>query len=238
MTINHRILLVDDSPAVMTDLQRLLPSEVGVERCDVDAVAQQAGVTSDDTDITVVILDMSRPSIEHLELAEDLVDKHPANKIFGLFEARVPFPLYKALQHGFDGYLVKPFAEHEIDELLERTRQPPSVLTRDDNVLMTLPSHDPSPGHEEYFSRLAELVGTELEALVNDGHFEYFIDLSSVPPTHMLVHLVTLMVEHAQMVQLRPRLICSAAVGAYLQGDSSTQHLNLYQSMDDARAAK
>jgi two-component system response regulator MprA len=111
-----RILVVDDDPAVLSGLRRVLV----LENCDVvtaaDGETALALVDTDDPDL--VVLDVMLPGIDGLTVCQRIRARSAVPILMLTARDTVPDRV-AGLDHGADDYLVKPFAT---DELLARTR--------------------------------------------------------------------------------------------------------------------
>lgn len=112
-----RILIVDDEPAVRTALSRALE----LEGYDIDVVptGEAALSTLDRSAFDVVLLDVSMPGIDGLEVCRRLRDGGDSTPVIVVTARSQVSDSVAGLDAGADDYVVKPFA---LDELLARLR--------------------------------------------------------------------------------------------------------------------
>jgi two-component system response regulator MprA len=113
----HRILIVDDEPAVLEALQRSLAfegyaTEVAVDGA--DALEKVAGYRPD-----LVVLDIQMPRMDGLTAARRMRATGSTTPILMLTARDTVGDRVTGLDAGADDYLVKPF---ELDELFARVR--------------------------------------------------------------------------------------------------------------------
>ncbi|HLB20824.1 MAG TPA: response regulator transcription factor [Solirubrobacteraceae bacterium] len=125
MAEQARILVVDDEPAVQTALSRAL----ALERYDVAHAidGQEALQRLSDAAYEVVILDVSMPRMDGLEVCRRLRDGGDRTPVLMLTAREQVDDRVAGLDAGADDYLVKPFA---LRELLARVR---ALLRRSDD---------------------------------------------------------------------------------------------------------
>jgi DNA-binding response OmpR family regulator len=127
MTINpskHKILLVDDEPAIRRILLRLLAEEgyrVLTTADELEAL-EEAGATECD----LVLLDLNTPGQNGWEMFEQLSEKNPLLPVI-LITAR-PNQFFSALASGVRPLLEKPADTGELDSTIETLlKEPPEV---------------------------------------------------------------------------------------------------------------
>ncbi|MCW2925664.1 MAG: two component transcriptional regulator, winged helix family [Thermoleophilia bacterium] len=113
----NRILIVDDEPAIRTALSRALQ----LEGYDVDVVptGEAALTTLDRSSFDLVLLDVSMPGIDGLEVCRRLRDGGDTTPVIVVTARSQVADSVAGLDAGADDYVVKPFA---LDELLARLR--------------------------------------------------------------------------------------------------------------------
>jgi DNA-binding NarL/FixJ family response regulator len=116
MTI--RVLLVDDHPIVRNGIRALLEKDAAIEvtgavSCGKDALAAIDAVAPD-----VLVLDMELPDLSGPEVAQQVVERHPAVKILALSGHDDREYIQELLKLGAAGYLMKEEAPETILEAI------------------------------------------------------------------------------------------------------------------------
>jgi two-component system, OmpR family, response regulator MprA len=113
----HRLLVVDDDPALARTLKRAL----GIEGYDVETAPDGAEalqrLTADHFD--AVVLDVSMPRVDGLDVCRRLRDRRDRTPVLMLTARDAVGDRVSGLDAGADDYLIKPFA---LDELNARVR--------------------------------------------------------------------------------------------------------------------
>ena len=113
-----KILLIEDDPAIVTTLRRILQDE-GCET--VTETTAEAGLNLARTGVfDVVITDLKLPGMSGLQLVRELHPAHPRLPILMMTAHATTESAIEAIQAGAFDYLVKPF---EISELLRLVKQ-------------------------------------------------------------------------------------------------------------------
>lgn len=116
---NHRILLVDDHCLMRAGMRALLEETPGlevVEECG-DGLSALEYVRRSPPDI--VLLDITLPGLNGLEVAAQLSRSHPQVKVLMLSMHSGPEYIARALNAGAAGYLLKDSAFDELAEAIE-----------------------------------------------------------------------------------------------------------------------
>src|SRR5262245_20672140 len=114
-----RILLVDDHTLVRAGLRRILETQPGftVVREVADGNAALAAV--EETSPDVLVLDLSIPGPDGLEVLRTVKRRNPATKVLVLTMHADPEYVARAVREGADGYLLK---DSEVSDLVHALR--------------------------------------------------------------------------------------------------------------------
>jgi DNA-binding NarL/FixJ family response regulator len=128
MTI--RILLVDDHAIIRDGLRALLQSSPDIQVVDAvgngrEAVRRVAELAPD-----VVIMDVSMPDLNGIEAARLMRDKHPAVRVVMLSMHSDAEHIYRALEAGAAGYLLKESAGEEVVSAVRAVQLGRTYLSR------------------------------------------------------------------------------------------------------------
>ena len=132
MTVrSHRLLVVDDDPALSRTLRRAL----GVEGYDVDIAPDGAEALQllAASHYDAVVLDVNMPRVDGLAVCRSMRARRDSTPVLMLTARDAVGDRVEGLDAGADDYLVKPFA---LDELNARVR----ALLRRANGATTTPS--------------------------------------------------------------------------------------------------
>jgi two-component system response regulator MprA len=113
----HRLLVVDDDPALSRTLRRALGIEGYEVECAPDGAEALQRLSHDRFD--AVVLDVSMPRVDGLAVCRSLRARHDRTPVLMLTARDQVGDRVEGLDAGADDYLVKPFA---LDELNARVR--------------------------------------------------------------------------------------------------------------------
>lgn len=164
-----RVLIVDDSEKVHIKFRSLLPKEFNVFTA---ATAEEAESICQSEEIGWMIVDMVIPDVDSVELCKKLKEHRPDASCLALYLRNVDSPELEASNAGLDGYLNKPFREGQIEDLirLANSKMDPSldILSVKENIVRVEKTTIKEKMEDQYFSRLAELVGLALDDIASD----------------------------------------------------------------------
>ena len=103
--IHHRVLLVDDNPAVLRQVVELLPSRFDVVAMLEDGAGLSAAIERHRPD--VVVLDISMPGANGFTLARELLRAGSSAKVVFLTVHSDPDYVHAAFAAGASAYVVK-----------------------------------------------------------------------------------------------------------------------------------
>ena len=109
--MKHRILIVDDEPAISDNIQFVLESE-GLETVRVATGLAATPIIDEDT-IDLIILDIGLPDINGLDLLKD-IRRTRATPIILLTARTAEIDRVLGLEIGADDYIAKPFSPREL----------------------------------------------------------------------------------------------------------------------------
>ena len=109
--MKHRILIVDDEPAISDNIQFALESE-GLETVRVATGLAATPILDEDT-IDLIILDIGLPDINGLDLLKD-IRRTRATPIILLTARTAEIDRVLGLEIGADDYIAKPFSPREL----------------------------------------------------------------------------------------------------------------------------
>jgi len=109
--VKHRILIVDDEPAISDNIQFALESE-GLETVRVATGLAATPIIDEDT-IDLIILDIGLPDINGLDLLKD-IRRTRATPIILLTARTAEIDRVLGLEIGADDYIAKPFSPREL----------------------------------------------------------------------------------------------------------------------------
>jgi len=125
------IVLVDDHPVVIEGLQMLLAKHDGIE-----VVASLTNGTSlidhlQTNRPDVVLLDLTLPDIDGIELSAIITQKFPPCKVLILSNHNERGLIMQALKNGASGYLLKNVSSTELAQAIEEVVEGDIVLSRE-----------------------------------------------------------------------------------------------------------
>ena len=106
-TFNKRILIVDDHPIMRKGLAGTIESELGFEVVGQLESAEQALKVYGSLEVDLMIVDVSLPGMNGIELVKNIIFQNPDQKILILSRPEESLYAERALRAGAKGYLMK-----------------------------------------------------------------------------------------------------------------------------------
>lgn len=106
-TFNKRILIVDDHPIMRKGLAGTIESELGFEVVGQLESAEQALKVYGSLEVDLMIVDVSLPGMNGIELVKNIIFQNPDQKILILSRHEESLYAERALRAGAKGYLMK-----------------------------------------------------------------------------------------------------------------------------------
>jgi DNA-binding NarL/FixJ family response regulator len=157
-----RVLIVDDHPVVRVGLRTMLESE---ENISVTGMAESAGEALKEAEKhrpDVVLMDLRMPGTDGIEVITELRRTHPDVRILVLTNYETDNYIFRALQAGAMGYLLKNTPQAEIVKAVEMVHDnkrciPPNIKDRLAEII----------GREELTQRELEILELAATGLTN-----------------------------------------------------------------------
>lgn len=226
------VLVVDDMENVHKRLRGVLPSHLSMH----GATSAEAALTiASERPYGVILLDTEIPDVKSVALMQQLRLLQPHAAVLALSLRTSSATEKQADADGYDGCIIKPFAQPAIDELVARFFARDNEVRVADNLVTIAGSHG---SIERYYRRLAMLVPPVLDKVVAAGHADVILDLTGAA-VHS-VQLPRLLVEIARLARLKRlalHVVGTPEIQALLQGSSETAGIAYHGTLAEARTA-
>ncbi len=114
-----KILLVDDHPLVRDGIQTMLKDETSLQLIGSSKTAAEALAFLSNEEPDVILLDISLPDMDGLQLCEKIRLKNKSTKIIGLTSTNEAGIITGLLQRGGNGYLLKNMERADLLEAIQ-----------------------------------------------------------------------------------------------------------------------
>jgi DNA-binding NarL/FixJ family response regulator len=115
-----RVLIVDDHPVVRIGLRTMLDSEESISVIGMAESAREAMIEVERSQPDVVLMDLRMPDVEGTKAIADLRRIYPGLRILVLTNYEADEYIFRALQAGAMGYLLKSTPQAEIVRAVEQ----------------------------------------------------------------------------------------------------------------------
>lgn len=162
-----RVLLVDDHPVVIEGLQQMLQPvpDMAVVGSALSACAAKTWLAAKETD--VVMLDISLPDQDGMELCSELLSLYPDLGIIGLTTYEEVSFISRMLRNGARGYLFKNAPEEEVLEAIRAVAAGETFLGRKVNERLIAKAMN-QPEGKGFIPRLTRREQEVLELIVTE----------------------------------------------------------------------
>jgi len=232
------ILLVDDSEKVHQKFESMLPDSMTSRTC---VSGQEAVKLAEELKFSAILIDMVIPGEDAVDIAGALKKELPDAQYLALFLRNVVDPMTESHNVGFDGFLVKPFQQDQVSDLVRVTKQTVAgplddILVVDENVLKAQPGGD-AKQEQAYYSRMAELVGEAIEQLASDCFEDVTIDYSDLPASELLPMLVSVSMQCCNELGLEARVVGGEEIQKAIEAAENVGEVQVFPTLAEAQAA-
>lgn len=119
-TANIRVLIVDDHPVVRSGLAMILTYAAGIEPIAEASTGVEACQLFEQHQPDVVLMDLKMPEMSGVEAIFAICQAHPQARIIILTTYDGEEDIYRGLQAGAKGYLLKNVSREELVEAIQR----------------------------------------------------------------------------------------------------------------------
>lgn len=109
-----RLLIVDDHPVVRAGLSSMLGKHKSIEIAGVAASAEEALATLAHRSVDVILLDLRMPKMNGIAMLHALSNQATSSKVLILSSFEFEEEIFRAVQAGARGYLLKEMSKDEI----------------------------------------------------------------------------------------------------------------------------
>jgi DNA-binding NarL/FixJ family response regulator len=127
------ILLIDDHPLVLDGIKTMLKDEPSVEIVGACKTAVEALAFLSNNEPDIILLDISLPDMNGLELCEKIRTTNKQTKIIGLTSTNEAGIITGLLQRGGNGYLLKNMEREELLEAIRTVQKGKVYLSKSAN---------------------------------------------------------------------------------------------------------
>jgi DNA-binding NarL/FixJ family response regulator len=127
------ILLIDDHPLVLDGIKTMLKDEPSVEIVGACKTAAEALAFLSSKEPDIILLDISLPDMNGLELCEKIRTTNKQTKIIGLTSTNEAGIITGLLQRGGNGYLLKNMEREELLEAIRTVQKGKVYLSKSAN---------------------------------------------------------------------------------------------------------
>jgi DNA-binding NarL/FixJ family response regulator len=162
-----RVFIVDDHPVVIEGIHSLLQNEKGIEWAGQAMNAQSCLGFFISNTADVVLMDISMPGMDGVELCAVMKEKYPGIMILGLSTFNQGLYIKKMMENGASGYILKNSSKEELIEAIHAVHKGNIFFSGE--VGMALQEYQKSSKHQlpELSSREKEILGLIAEGYTN-----------------------------------------------------------------------
>lgn len=227
------VLLVDDMDNVGKKLRTLLPERLSMSTA---LDGQSALAICRERVFRTIIVDLEIPDVDSAALASQLKALQPSAAFVALLMRTAASPGETAREAGFDGFLVKPFDQSQLDDFLASYYEAQDLVEVDGNAIRIVGGSKPK--HEDqYYAKVQKLVREGIDTVAAACHEMVILDIKNLPRSERLARFLIAAQEGAVEMGLDMRLVGSPDQSASMKDLVETAEMHLYASVDEAQRA-
>lgn len=119
----RRIFIVDDNASHSAGIRQLLEMEGDNKVVGLSTTGQDAIEKVNSTAVDVILMDMNMPGLDGVGTIEKIAEKHPSIKILALTGYDDPDLVYRAMQAGARGYILKTMITSQLQQAINEVLQ-------------------------------------------------------------------------------------------------------------------
>lgn len=123
MNDTRRIFIVDDNASHSAGIRQLLEMEATNKVVGIATSGQDALEKVNTTGIDIILMDMNMPGLDGIGTIEKVVEKFPSVKILALTGYDDPDLVYRAMQSGARGYILKTMITNQLQQAINEVMQ-------------------------------------------------------------------------------------------------------------------
>jgi DNA-binding NarL/FixJ family response regulator len=162
-----RILIIDDHPLVRDGIKTMLKDEPSIEIVSTSKTASEALDFLSNNEPDIILLDISLPDMNGLELCEKIRSMNQQSKIIGLTSTNEAGIITGLLQRGGNGYLLKNMEREELLDAIRTVQKDKVYLSKAANEKVLEQFQHAKPVGEE--TKLVTRREKEILHLLADG---------------------------------------------------------------------
>lgn len=177
-TPSLNVLFLDPSEKASARFREILPASVGLEHCiDIDWALAHL----EEHDFQKVVISAKPSGSAHVVALNRIRDLCTTEQVYVAYLRRETNPVERAYEEGFDGCLLKPFSQSQIQEFVGHEVALGKVAERKDAIVILHPPSDAKALVTDYLSALGLELGRMLEEIASECSEKAVIDIRMLP---------------------------------------------------------
>lgn len=123
-----KVILADDHHLFREGLARILQDAPGIELVASAANGEEAQARINDLNPDIILMDINMPGIGGIEATRQLLDTHPEIRVIMLTISEEDQDLYRAIQAGAKGYILKNSSSVELLDAIRRVHAGEAII--------------------------------------------------------------------------------------------------------------
>jgi DNA-binding response OmpR family regulator len=225
------VLMIDDMENVAKKFRSMMPKHIKVNNV---LDGQSALQACKERIYRTIVVDMEIPDVNSVALTQQLRVLQPTAAFIALHMKNAENPGKDAQDNGFDGFLIKPFDDGQVNDFLSQYYDAQDLVTLEDNVmsLTSFPANKDRLG--KTVSRIMKLSQEYIEKCAAACYEDVIMDLTSTPPEETLPKILLHAQKNCEKVGLNLRVVGNDTVGQTLSGLQETATIPVYGSVKEA----
>lgn len=183
-----QLLIVDDHPIVIDGIRTMLQEATDMQLAGAAQTASEALAWLQKNEVDVIILDISLPDMDGMDLCQKILQQKPGVKIIGLTTYEEVSFITRMLRNGAKGYLFKSSVQEEMLEAIRTVYEGETYLSQSVNQKLIAKAMYGSSQSTTFIPKLTRREKEVLDCIIDEMTTQEIADKLFLSPNTVETH--------------------------------------------------